>query len=445
MTDEAAIFEKIEASHIQYIELWYTDITGRVKSITIPKRQLARVLRDGAHIDGSSLESFARVAESDMMLHPDLNTFAILPWASEEEPTARLICNVMAPTGDPFIGDPRATLIRVMEQAKEMHFVYKTGMELEFFLFDIHKTDLAQHRLHPMDTESYFDLPNDYGQLVRRRMLTALDTMNIQVLAAHHEIGHGQHEIDILYDNALTSADNLLTARVALRAVARQNGLHCTFMPRPSMSLPGSGMHTHQSLHHTSDDRNVFYDENNRYGLSDIALQFLAGQLRHARGMTAILAPLVNSYKRLGTSFEAPIHVTWAHINRAALIRIPGVRVGGEQHTRLELRLPDPSTNPYLAAAVMLQAGLEGIRQEMMQPEALEESILQQNRSRMRQVEVLPNSLRQALDALAEDDVILNALGPYISDRYLAAKRQEYDAYNRQVTQWELDNYFNQY
>lgn len=445
MTKKDAIFEQIAKHNIQFIELWYTDITGRVKSVTIPVRQLERVIERGAHFDGSSLESFARVAESDMLLVPDLNTFAVLPWSSGEEVTARLICNVHTTSGDPFIGDPRGALIRVIERAQEMGFRYKTGMELEFFLFDADMTQPNKRKLHPMDTDSYFDLSDDVGQLVRRRMLSTLEAVDVRVLAAHHEIGSGQQEIDILYDEALASADRLLTARVALRAVARQNNLHCTFMPRPSMDLPGSGLHIHQSLHHVQQDENVFYDGDNQYGLSEVAQQFLAGQLSHARGMTAVLAPLVNSYKRLGTSFEAPVYVTWAHINRAALIRIPGIQSGEEGHTRLELRLPDPSTNPYLAAAVMLQAGLEGIRQQMMLPAPLEETILQQNRSRLRQVEVLPNSLRQALDALSQDDVILSALGPYISDRYLAAKRQEYHEYSRRVTQWEIDRYFSQY
>ncbi|MEO0563654.1 MAG: glutamine synthetase, partial [Chloroflexota bacterium] len=251
--------------------------------------------------------------------------------------------------------------------------------------------------------------------------------------------------ISIQQINLLRSADRIITARVALKAIARRYGLHCTFMPRPSADLPGTGMHIHQTLHDIESDDNRFLDTDNKYGLSELGEQFLAGQLTYARAMTAILAPLVNSYKRLGTSFEAPMYVSWAHINRAALIRVPSTQPGQEDHTRLELRLPDPASNPYLVQTVMLQAGLEGIRQKMELPPPLEETIVHQNRSRLRQLETLPNSLRQALDALEQSGLLLSALGPYISDRYIATKRQEYDAYSREVTQWELDHYFGLY
>lgn len=444
MTTKADVLEAIEAHEVRFLHLWFTDITGRVKSVTIPAGQLDRALNHGVHFDGSSLESFARVAESDMLLIPDLDTFALLPWNSKAEKTARLICNVHTTNGDPFIGDPRAALIKLLKQVDSLGYCYKIGMELEFFLFESETLDNLQV-LKPNDTDSYFDLPDARSQLVRQRMLSALDEMGVNVISAHHEVGSGHQEIDLMYSNALASADGLLTTRVVLKAIARQNNLHCTFMPRPSMSLPGSGMHIHQTLHDCNTDQNVFHDDDNQYGLSELAQQFLAGQLAHAPAMTAILAPLVNSYKRLGTSFEAPVYVTWAHINRSALIRVPGVRAGTEAHTRLELRLPDPSSNPYLAAVVMLQAGLEGIQQQMILPAPLEETLLQQNRARLRQVETLPNSLRQALEALEQDDVILSALGPYISDRYLAVKRQEYEAYSSQVTRWELEQYFEQY
>lgn len=413
-----------------------------MKSITIPASKLERAIEHGARFDGSSLEGFTRVAESDMLLVPDLNTFTVLPWTTGDDTSARLICNVHTPDGEPFIGDPRAALIRMLKQADAMGYRYKTGMELEFFLFD-DKSELDN--LIPVDADSYYDLSDDSAQLVRRRMMHTLEQMGIEVVSSQHENGSGQHEMDLNYDGALSSADRIFTARIALKAVARQNGLCCTFMPRPSIDLPGSGMHTHQSLHDKDSDKNVFYDGNHESGLSKVAEHFLAGQLAHARAMAAVVAPLVNSYKRLGTSFEAPAYVTWAHINRAALIRVPGIEPDGGDHTRLELRMPDPSSNPYLASAVMLAAGLDGIRQQMPLPNPLEETILQQNRARLRQVEVLPNSLRQALEALAEDQVVLAALGPYISDRYLAAKRQEYEAYSQQVTAWELERYFSRY
>jgi len=444
MSDRDAILSAIDERRVNFVNLWFTDITGLVKSVTIPANEIEDVIEHGAQFDGSSIEGFARVAESDMVLKPDLSTFVILPWDTPEERTARLICTVHTPAGEPFIGDPRTALINVLKQAEALGFSYKTGMELEFFLFRSAE-DNGLASLSPHDEASYFDLSTDLAQTIRRKMLATLAELGIRVDSAHHEIGSGQHEIDFHYHSALTSADQVLTARVALKTLAQQNRLHCTFMPRPSAALPGSGMHTHQSLHRCDNDENVFLDIDHEYGLSSTAQHFLAGQLYHARAMCAVLAPLVNSYKRLGTSFEAPVYVTWAHINRAALIRVPHITPGKESHTRLELRCPDPSSNPYLALAVMLQAGLDGIRQQMPLPAALEETLLGQDRSRLRHLEVLPTSLGEALDALSQDDVILSALGPYISDRYLAAKRQEFDEYNRQVTPWELERYLRRY
>jgi glutamine synthetase len=379
-----------------------------------------------------------------MVLIPDLDTFTVLPWDALPERSARLICNITTPQGEPFIGDPRTMLIKVLKEAADMGYTYKTGMELEFFLF---LSGNAAQPLQPHDDSSYFDMSNDLSHGIRRKMISMLENMGIRVDSAHHEIGSGQQELDFDYNTALISADQVLTVRVAMKTVAQMNGLHCTFMPRPSMSLPGSGMHTHQSLHDAETDDNVFADPNHEYGLSETARYFLAGQLCHARAMSAILAPLVNSYKRLGVSFEAPTYVTWAHVNRAgaALIRVPHISPGEESHTRLEIRCPDPSTNPYLATAVMLAAGLDGIRQKMPLPDAMEETLLRQPRTRMRQVEMLPTSLGDALDALGQDDVILGALGPYISDRYLAVKRQELDEYNRQITPWELERYFSRF
>jgi glutamine synthetase len=263
--------------------------------------------------------------------------------------------------------------------------------------------------------------------------------------STHSETGLGQHEIDFQYDDALRSADNILTARVAIKTVAMKYNYYCTFMPRPHADLPGSGMHTHQSLHDCETGINIFADTQSDYGLSDIAKYFLAGQLEHARAMCAVLSPLVNSYKRLGTSFEAPVNVTWAHVNRSALIRLPSTAPGKEYHTRLELRCPDPTANPYLAMAVMLQAGLDGIRHKMPLPDPLEETLMQRQPGRMRQVEILPQSLDEAVDELSNDDVILSALGPYVSDRYIAAKRQEFAEYNQQVTQWEVKRYLNRF
>lgn len=441
-----SVLGEIEAQQVAFVVLWFSDITGIVKSITIPASRLPDVIDYGLHFDGSSIEGFARVAESDMVLFPDLNTFMVFPWDGPGEKTARLICNVRTPDGDLFIGDPRNVLIRALGEAEEMGFRFKTGMELEFFLFRQDR-ERGLLPLTPYDEASYFDISNDFSQAMRRRMISTLTDCGIRVDSSHHEIGSGQYEIDLDYGEALMSADQLLTARVALRTIAQHNQLHCTFMPRPSAALPGSGMHTHQSLHEFSSDSNLFSDRSHEYGLSETARYFLAGQLAHARAMCAVLAPLVNSYKRLSVSFEAPVYVTWAHVNRAgaALIRVPHITPGREAHTRLELRCPDPSANPYLASAVMLAAGLDGIRQQMALPEAMEETLLRRERARLRQVETLPRSLDEALDALSQDDVILNALGPYVADRYLAAKRQELEDYHHQITPWEVERYITRY
>lgn len=443
MSTTDAILSQIEDQQIELVDLWFTDITGMVKSVTVPSSEVRRVIEHGSHFDGSSIEGFARVAESDMMLVPDVNTFTVLPW-DQNHRTARLICNVHTLRGEPFIGDPRNVLIKALKHAEELGFSYKTGMELEFFLFRAGE-NRSLLPLSPVDQTSYFDFSTDPVKPVIREMVRVLTQMNIEVDSTHHENGAGQHEIDFRYDHALASADRVLTARVALKSVANRHNLHCTFMPRPDSNLPGSGMHTHQSLHDLSSDSNVFVDTNDQYGLSKTARYFLAGQLQHARAMCAVLAPLVNSYKRLGTSFEAPVYVTWAHINRAALIRVPHISPGREAHTRLELRCPDPSSNPYLATAVMLMAGLDGIRQQLELPDPVEETLVRRDRSRLRMLEMLPTSLGEALDVLGQDDVILSALGQYISDRYQAAKRQEFEEYNRQITAWEIDRYITRY
>jgi glutamine synthetase len=440
MPTKSEIMTAVSEQQIEFVDLWFTDITGMVKSVTVPSSEVESVIDHGTHFDGSSIEGFARVAESDMMLKPDLNTFTVLPW-DETHRTARLICNVYTLRGEPFIGDPRNVLIKALKQAEDMGLAYKTGIELEFFLFRQNELD----RVQPIDQASYFDMSINPSKQVVREMVSTLQQMGIQVDSTHHENGSGQHEIDFQYDHALAAADKVLTARVALKAVAHRHNLLCTFMPRPDVKLPGSGMHTHQSVHRVASDENVFSQPDDEYGLSQTAKYFLAGQLAHARAMCAILAPLVNSYKRLGTSFEAPVYVTWAHINRGALIRVPHITAGKEAHTRLELRCPDPSSNPYLASAVTLMAGLDGIRQQLPLPDPLEETLVRQERSRLRQLEILPTSLGEALDVLSQSDVVLSALGPYISDRYLAAKRQEYDEYNHQVTQWELERYISRY
>lgn len=446
MLDKDAVMAMIDEHDVRFIALWFIDIAGLVKSVTIPVSKLDDVIEYGMNFDGSSIEGFARVAESDMVLKPDLNTFALLPWDSAEERSARLICMIHTPAGEPFIGDPRNVLIKVLNQAEDLGYVYKTGMELEFYLFQRENGRLSAP-LKPHDEASYFDMSTKYYPGVRRKLIATLEALGIQVDSAHHEIGSGQHEIDFQYTTALASADQLVTSRIALKTVAYKHGLHCTFMPRPSNDLPGSGMHTHQSLHDLTTDENIFADPEHQYGLSETARYFLAGQLCHARAMSAILSPLVNSYKRLGVSFEAPTYITWAHVNRAgsAVMRVPHITPGKESHTRIELRCPDPSANPYLATAVMLAAGLDGVRQKMDLPDAFEETLLRQRRSQLHKVEMLPTSLGEALDELSQNDVILSSLGAFIGDRYLAAKRQELEEYNQQVTAWELDRYITRY
>lgn len=444
MMTRETILSIINEQGIQFINLWFVDIAGSVKSIILPVHAAAAFLEHGTLFDGSAIEGFTRKAESDMVLVPDLDTFVVLPWDAAEERTARILCNVKTAQGDPFLGDPRNVLLRALKQAADMGFRYKTGIELEFFLFKGDAQGLFS-TLTPHDEVSYFDLSTNFRQSIRRKMVSTLESLGIGVDSAHHEIGSGQHEIDLTYDDAMRSADNVLTARIALKSVAQHNQMHCTFMPRPRADLPGSGMHTHQSLHDIGTDENVFVDAENEYGLSETGMYFLAGQLHHARAICAVLAPLVNSYKRLGTSVEAPVYVTWAHINRGALIRVPSNPHGRETHTRLELRCPDPSSNPYLAAAVMLQAGLDGIRNKMPLPAPVEETLIGQDRLRLRGIPVLPTSLGEALDALSQDDVILSALGPHLSHSYIQAKRQEFDEYNRQVTPWEIEQYITRY
>ncbi len=444
MQSAADILKDVKEQRVQFVALWFTDITGLVKSVMIPAAELDNVFENGSHFDGSAIEGFARVAESDMVLAPDESSYVILPWTSGEEKTARLICSIHTQNGEPFIGDPRSLLVKALDQARDMNLRFKTGMELEYFLFPLDSAGLPLIASHN-DIAGYFDIPDDPIRSMRRSMLTALGALGIKVDSTHSETGQGQHEIDFQYDDALRSADNILTARIALKTVARKFGYYCTFMPRPHAELPGSGMHTHQSMHDLRTGANVFADSDSEYGLSETASFFLAGQLEHARAMCAVLAPLVNSYKRLGTSFEAPVNVTWAHVNRSALIRVPSTAPGKEYHTRLELRCPDPTANPYLAMAVMLQAGLDGIVHKMELPDPMEETLLQSMPGRRRQIEVLPHSLEEALDALSENDVILSALGPYVSDRYIAAKRQECDEYNQQVTDWEVQRYLNRF
>jgi glutamine synthetase len=438
------IIKIVQDEQVQYINLWFTDITGIVKNITIPVSELDTCLESGVWFDGSSIEGFARIAESDMYLRPELDTFAIIPWEPEQPKTARMICSVYTPKDEPFIGDPRNMLKSVMAEAEEMGFLYNTGPELEFFLFKPN-ADGSFLPLTPHDQAGYFDVSTDLAINVRRQMVDALQALGIRVEALHHEVATGQHEIDFRYSNAITSADNAVTYRVALKAVAQRVGLHCTFMPKPAPYINGSGMHVHQSLVYKDTGKNAFLDMDDEYGLSDIAKHFIAGQLKHAKGLASVIAPLVNSYKRLVPGYEAPVYISWARINRSALIRVPRTSKGREESTRLELRCPDPSCNPYLAFAAMLKAGLDGIKNKTEWPAPVEENLYHLENGGRGRLETLPGSLGEALDELEKDEVIQKGLGPHIYERYLEAKRQEYDDYRLQVTKWEWDRYLMRY
>ena len=432
------LLKRVEQLQIKFIDLQFTDVVGVVKTVTIPTHQLAAALDHGTWFDGSSIEGFGRIAESDMYLQPDVSTFAILPWYAEGEATGRLICDVYTPNGQPFLGDPRGVLMRVQETAAQMGFTFQTGPELEFFLL---KPDANGNVIPPVpqDSAGYFDVPTDMASSIRRKMVDHLAAFGIEVEAMHHEVATGQHEIDFRYGDALRTADHAVTFRVALKMIAQQNNLYATFLPKPIRGLNGSGMHVHQSLAYKATGTNAFADPGDPHGLSSIAKHFIAGQLAHARGMCAILAPLINSYKRLVVGYEAPVYVSWARINRSALIRVP--RAHQDESVRIELRCPDPSCNPYLAFAVMLAAGLDGIRRELPVPDAVDENLYLMDSERRNILEHLPGSLDEALLALEQDDVIREALGAHTYERFVGAKRLECDDYRLEVTSWELNKY----
>lgn len=432
----------VKRNDIRFIRLQFSDIVGIAKHMTIPIGHWDTAISHGVWFDGSSVEGFARVAESDMYLVPDLSTFAVIPWEMDLS-TARVICDVYTPDGEPFQGDPRYVLKRQLARAAALGLDYLVGPELEFFLFE-RNPDGNIMPLRPHDRAGYFDVSTDLAHSIRRQMVDALQAIGINVETAHHEVAIGQSEIDFAYGPALVAADNTITFRTTLKAIAQKNNLYCTFMPKPISGISGSGMHVHQSLWdlHTKDT--VMYDGDNEYGLSETALQFIAGQLAHAKAMTPIIAPLVNSYKRLVPGYEAPVYLSWGRTNRSALIRIPRISRGRQRSTRCELRCPDPSANPYLSFAVMLAAGLDGIEKRMMPPSPAEEDLYHVDGSRAG-LETLPSDLGEAIDCLQQDEVIQNALGQHVYERYVEAKTQEWNEYRIYVTQWELDRYLTIY
>ncbi|MGO8692918.1 MAG: glutamine synthetase family protein [Rectinemataceae bacterium] len=436
------LMSQVQKHNIKYIDLQFTDVVGMVKTVTIPARELDDSLTRGIWFDGSCIEGYARVAESDMYLMPDPATFAVFPWLPREEATARLICNVYTPDGRLFDGDPRSVLVREVHEAAAMGLDYKLGPEMEFFLL---KPDSAGGIIPPQphDSAGYFDAPSDTVSGLRRQITSTLAALGIGVEALHHEVAAGQHEIDFIESDALSTADNTVTFRVSLKVVAQMNGLYGTFMPKPIQGLSGSGMHVHQSLRYAATGKDAFSDPGDPHGLSEIAKHFIAGQLFHAKGMCAILAPLVNSYKRLVPGYEAPVHISWARINRAALIRVP--RASKADITRVELRCPDPSCNPYLAFSAMLAAGLDGIRRKLPPLPATEENPYLADQPASDGNDMLPNSLGAAISALEEDEVIQAALGPLVCRRFIEAKRLEHEESHSEVTPWELRKYLLNY
>jgi glutamine synthetase len=445
MTSNDDIRRRVVQDNIEYMSLQFTDIVGIVKSVTIPITELDTALDSGVWFDGSSVEGFARIAESDMYLVPDPTTYAVIPWEQDSSPTARLICDVYTPEGTPFEGDPRYILRRAMAEAQKKGWVYNTGPEPEFFLFKRDGGGQAVSRPHDMG--GYFDLSTDRGGAVRKEMSNALAAFGIRVEASHHEVAPGQQEIDFRYTDALTAADNVVTFKTTLKEVARRHGLHATFMPKPIARINGSGMHVHQSIIQDGTGENLFADPGDTHGLSTLGRRFIAGQLAHAKGMCAVLAPLVNSYKRLVPGYEAPVYISWGQINRSALIRVPQVQAERPESTRLELRCPDPSCNPYLAFAVMLSSGLDGIAQEMDPPGISNEDLyhIDDSGRDARGLSTLPGSLGEALEEMRENSVVRETLGQHIFERFIEAKVIEWQEYCIQVSDWELERYLRVY
>ncbi|MDW7775681.1 MAG: type I glutamate--ammonia ligase [Methanosarcinales archaeon] len=438
MTSNEDILKKIKEKDVRFVRLQFVDIQGIVKNVAIPVSQIEKAMGHGISFDGSSVEGFVRIEESDMVLKPDLNTFQLLPWRNNGGSIARMICDVYQPGGEPFQGDPRYVLRRVIEDAASLGFKMNTGPELEFFLFEKHD---GRATTIPHDNAGYFDFgPVDLAENIRREIVIALEGMGFEIEASHHEVASGQHEIDFKYGDALITADNVLTFKYVTRTIANNMGLHATFMPKPLFGENGSGMHVNISLF--KDGKNAFYDPDNEHGISDILKYFIGGVLKHINAITAVTNPTVNSYKRLVPGYEAPVYVSWSGANRSSLIRIPAARGSS---TRIELRNPDPSCNPYLAFAVILSAGLDGIRNQIDPGEPVGDNIYEMDEKERehRNIRSLPGTLRDALNELEQDEIIMNALGTHVLNNFLRLGRTEWDAYRVQVHDWEIQRYIN--
>jgi glutamine synthetase len=435
------VLDAARAAGVRFLRLQFTDILGAIKNVEVPDRQFEQALDGQMMFDGSSIEGFVRIEESDMYLTPDLSTFRVFPWTDPSgEKVARLICDITNPDGSPFAGCPRQTLKRAIAEATARGFSMTVGPEAEFFLF---QTRDGEPTTETHDAAGYFDLtPVDQGEDVRRQIVLTLEAMGFEVEAAHHEAAGGQHEIDFRYDQVLNAADNVTTFRFVVKNVARQNGVHATFMPKPLYGVNGSGMHTHIALHRGG--ANAFYDPDLPFGLSRTCTNFIGGLLQHAEAFCAITNPLVNSYKRLIPGFEAPTHIAWSERNRSPLIRIPAPR-GGE--TRIELRMPDPSCNPYLACAAILRAGLDGIDNDLDPGAPVNKNIytMSHRERRSLRIDELPANLNDALDELERSALMRETLGDHIFEHFLEAKRREWFEYLQQVSQWEITRYLKAY
>lgn len=436
------IIRIVKEEDINFIRMQFTDIFGQLKNVAITASQIEKALNNQITLDGSSIEGFVRINESDQYLYPDLDSFAIFPWRPQHGRVARLICDVYNPDGTPFVGDPRGVLKRVLKKAHDMGYdAFNVGPEPEFFLF---KTDEeGRPTTKTNDEAGYFDLgPLDHGESTRREICLALEKMGYEIEASHHEVAPGQHEIDFKYSDAVQCADKIMTFKLAVKTIAQKNGLHATFMPKPIFGIAGSGMHVNMSLFRNG--KNVFFDENGDKKLSHEAYAFMAGILHHMKGITAIANPLVNSYKRLVPGYEAPCYMAWSASNRSALIRIPAAR---GQSTRVELRSPDPACNPYLTLAVCLAAGLDGIERNLTLPAEITENIFDMTPAtrKRRGIEALPGSLDEALVLMKKDKLIMATLGEHVACQFIAGKEREWEEYRTRVSSWELDKYMINY
>jgi len=436
------IIRLIKEKDVKFIRMQFTDIFGQLKNVVITASQIEKALNNQIAFDGSSIEGFVRLEESDQFLYPDLDSFLIFPWDAEDNKVARLVCDVYNRDGTPFIGDPRGVLKRVLKKAETMGFdTFNVGPEAEFFMF--HTDENGNPTTETNDVAGYFDLgPLDLGEPTRREICLMLEKMGYEIEACHHENAPGQHEIDFKYAPALECADKIITFKLAVKLLAQRNGLHATFMPKPIFGIAGSGMHTNVSLF--KNGKNIFYDANDKRGLSAEAYSFIAGIMTHMKGMAAVTNPLVNSYKRLVPGYEAPCYISWSASNRSALIRIPTAR---GQSTRAEIRCPDPACNPYLAFAVCLAAGLDGIEKGMTPPEETTENIymMTAEERKNRGIDNLPGTLEEALRFLKQDKLIMDTLGPHVSSQYIAGKEAEWEEYRTRVSSWERDKYMVNY